>query len=197
MGSLRKAGRHTSGLEGLNAHPIGAWSAVVGLGQSRGFVPRVPLADLHKQAPEPPGLFRLRLGLSPLSQVWQTDGRLGPLAPASRVARRVTSRRVPLLHGRSPASPLLRTLPPPARLRPTSQWLPVLRPPVLHRVRHGTRRASPVASRVLVTVPSLSPRRSASPPQPDGVAACGLRPPDRGLGLRASPLSGPPLRALS
>src|SRR5712691_227226 len=40
----------------------------------------------------------------------------------------------------------------------------------LHRFRGGARRASPVARRVLVTVPSLSPRRSVSPHQPDATS---------------------------
>ena len=47
---------------------------------------------------------------------------------------------------------------------------------LLRRFRGGTRRVSPVAQRVLVTVLSLSPRRSVSPRQPDCDDPCCLRP---------------------
>ena len=40
---------------------------------------------------------------------------------------------------------------------------PVIRPTLLRRFRAGTRRASPVAQHVLVTVPSLPPRRGEQP----------------------------------
>ena len=74
---------------------------------------------------------------------------------------------------------------------------PVIRPTLLRRFRGGTRRASPVAApRVLVTVPSLPPRRR-------GVAASArLRRsllPSRGqdtLGLRGLAFSRLPLRSL-
>ena len=46
----------------------------------------------------------------------------------------------------------LRAPPPPSRLRPISRWKPVIRPTLLHRFLGGTRTASPVAQRILVTV---------------------------------------------
>ena len=85
-----------------------------------------------------------------------------------------THSRVPWLHRHYPASLLLQTQPPPSRLPPLSQWMPVIRRPFRHRFRDGTRRASPVARRVLVPVLSLSPRRSAAPRQSVCVVSCCL-----------------------
>ncbi len=80
-----------------------------------------------------------------------------------------------MLHGRYPASSLLRALPPPSRLRPTSRRKPVIRPTLLHRFLGGTRTASPVAQRILVTVLPLPPRRSESTLRSGLVDPCGLR----------------------
>jgi hypothetical protein len=83
--------------------------------------------------------------------------------------------RVPLLHRHYPASLLVRTHPPPSHLRPTSR-VPVIWPTLLRQFLGGTRRASPVARHVLVTVLSLSPRRSEMPLQPACGTSCRLRP---------------------
>ena len=48
---------------------------------------------------------------------------------------------------------------------------------VLRRFRRGTRRATPVARRVLAPVPSLSPRRSSPSPEPVCDGPCCLRTP--------------------
>ena len=61
--------------------------------------------------------------------------------------------------------------------------LPVIRPTLLRRFRAGTRRASPVAQHVLVTVPSLPPRRGGQPHRSDfGWSFC-LRPTVAGSAL--------------
>ena len=52
---------------------------------------------------------------------------------------------------------------------------PVIRPTQLRRFRGGTRRVSPVARRVLVTVPPLPPRRRAPSRRPACDGACCLR----------------------
>jgi len=70
-----------------------------------------------------PGSFSLRLDVDPPSQILQIYGRLYHHTPASRVDEEVTCSKVPLLHGGYPASSLLRTQPPPSRLRPTSRCL--------------------------------------------------------------------------
>ncbi len=83
--------------------------------------------------------------------------------------------RAPLLHRSYPASSLLRTRPPPSRLRSISRWMPVIRPTLLHRFLGGTRTASPVAQRILVTVLPLPPRRSESTHRSEFVDPCCLR----------------------
>jgi hypothetical protein len=83
--------------------------------------------------------------------------------------------RAPSLHGRYPASSLLRTRPPPSRLRSISRWMPVIRPTLLRRFLGGTRTASPVAQRILVTVLPLPPRRSESTHRSGFVDPCCLR----------------------
>src|SRR5882724_4973118 len=57
---------------------------------------------------------------------------------------------------------------------------PVIRPTLLRRFRAGTRRASPVAQHVLVTVLSLPPRRGEHPYRSVFGCSCGLRPPVEG-----------------
>src|SRR5713226_6815455 len=60
---------------------------------------------------------------------------------------------------------------------------PVIRPTLLRRFRAGTRRASPVALHVLVTVLSLPPRRGEHPYRSVFGCSCGLRPPVEGSAL--------------
>src|SRR6201993_1599306 len=55
---------------------------------------------------------------------------------------------------------------------------PVIRPTLLRRFLAGTRRASPVARHVLVTVLSLPPRQGEQPYQSDFGCSCCLRPTD-------------------
>jgi len=92
------------------------------------------------------------------------------------IAEKEMNSRAPLLHGSYPASSLLRTRPPPSRLRSISRWMPVIRPTLLHRFLDGTRTASPVAQRILATVLPLPPRRSESTRRSGFVDPCCLRP---------------------
>src|SRR5450631_24170 len=73
------------------------------------------------QTPELPGRLSLRLDVYSPPQVLQIDGRLCHLVLAFLMVGDFTNSRVPLLHGRYPASTLLRTHPPPSRLRSTSR----------------------------------------------------------------------------
>ncbi len=82
--------------------------------------PPLPADALMLQAARP---FSLLLDVYPPSQVLQLNGRLFHLTPASRFDVEITCSRAPLLHGRYPASSLLRAQPPPSRLRPTSRCL--------------------------------------------------------------------------
>src|SRR5262249_59334476 len=105
--------------------------------------------------------------------------------------------RAPPLRGHSPASSLLRAHPPPSRLRPTSRGVRLYGRACSAAFARGARRASPVARHVLVTVPSLPPRRSRSPHQPTRDDLCGLRLTTEGSASGADTLSGPPVRSLS
>ena len=152
---------------------------------------------MNEQSPEPPCLIRLRLQVYLPSQVLQTDGRFYHFAPASPCCQKIINSRAPLLTRRYPSSSLVRTPPPPSRLSAHFPLLKVIEPTLLRRFLCGTRRASPVARYVLVTVPSLPPRRS------DSVVSIRFRPAmlpspyGSGLGLRGLSLSGPPVRSLS
>src|SRR3982751_331867 len=63
---------------------------------------------------------------------------------------------------------------------------PVIRPTLLRRFLAGTRRASPVAQHVLVTVPSLPPRRGEQPYRSVFGCSCCLRPSEVGSALGAT-----------
>src|SRR5580692_8491777 len=73
------------------------------------------------QSPELPGRLSLRLDVYSPPQVLQIDGRLFHLVLAFLVVGDFTNSRAPSLHGRYPASPLLRTHPSPSRLRSISR----------------------------------------------------------------------------
>ena len=127
----------------------------------------------------------------------QTYRRLYHFVPASQCCRKIINSGVPLLPGRYPSSSLIQTPPPPSRLSAHFPLFTVIEPTLLQRFRFGTRRASPVAQYVLVTVLSLPPRRS--------VLVVSIRfrltmlpsPYGRGLDLRGFSLSGPPLCSLA
>src|SRR5690606_7245585 len=132
---------HTRRFDGLERHPVQTWSAVIVLSHPIGFAKGLHLANMDKEAPEAPSRFSLRLGVYPPSQVLQTDGRLYHLAPAFHIERGVAGSRVPWLHGRYPASSLLRTPPPPSCLQPTSRgvtgYTTYLAPPISRRDTEG------------------------------------------------------------
>src|SRR6201997_5328054 len=75
--------------------------------------------DVH--SPETPGRLSLRLDVYSPPQVLQIHGRLCHLVLAFLTAREATNSRAPLLHGHCSASLLLRTHPPPSRLRSISR----------------------------------------------------------------------------
>jgi len=67
--------------------------------------------------------FGLRLDVYPPSQVLQIDGCFYHFTSASHFVEGIMCSRAPSLHGRYPASSLLRTQPPPSRLRSISRYL--------------------------------------------------------------------------
>ncbi len=100
-----------------------------------------------------PRRFSLRLDVNSPSQILQFNGRLYHFVLASLCRRRNTVSRVPSLHRRYPASQLptdpSATLTPPLHFPVSS----VIGTVSLRGFRPGAWRASPVALRVLVTVP--------------------------------------------
>src|SRR6478736_7495948 len=74
------------------------------------------------KTPETPGRFSLRLAVYPPPQVLQINGRLCHLVLAFPYVGGVANGRAPSLHGHYSASSLVRTHPPPSRLRPTSRF---------------------------------------------------------------------------
>ena len=78
-------------------------------------------ASNRRLSADAPRQFGLRPDVDPSPQFLQIDGCLYHLTPASHFAEGVMNSRAPLLHGRYPVSTLLRTQPPPSRLRPTSR----------------------------------------------------------------------------
>ena len=143
---------------------------------------------MDKEAPEAPRLFSLRLGVYPPSQVLQTDGRLYHLAPASRVVGGITGSRVPWLHGSYPASPLLRTPPPPsassADFPAVAGYTTYLAPPISRRDEEGF---SSCVTRPCHRAVTIHPAGVTDSSQPD-YSAVMLPSPYRcnGLGLRGS-----------
>src|ERR1700741_5436428 len=73
------------------------------------------------QSPELPGRLSLRLDVYSPPQVLQIDARLSHPGLPCLVGGGFTNSRAPSLHGRYPASTLLRAHPSPSRLRSTSR----------------------------------------------------------------------------
>src|SRR5438128_3188645 len=109
------------------------------------------------QAPKPPVLVGLRLDVEPPPQVLQTDGRHYQDAPAFRVVGGIAEQQGPFAPRALPR--LIALTGPSATLSSSADFpgAPVIRPTLFRRFRGGTRRASPGAGRVLVTVLSLTP----------------------------------------
>src|SRR5438034_2177117 len=108
-------------LDGRERHPVNPRGSVVLFGHFVCFAQRLHLADVDVKTPETPGRFSLRLDVYPPPQVLQTNGRLCHLVLAFPYVGGVANGRVPSLHGHYSASSLVRTHPPPSRLRPTSR----------------------------------------------------------------------------
>src|ERR1700731_4809094 len=152
--------RQPFGFEGLKRNSVNSRSAVVLLGQPIGFAQRLQLADMHVQSPKPPGRFSLRLAVYPPPQFLQTDGCLYHLTPASPLGRRKHRQQGPFARRHCSASSLLRTLPSPSPLRPTSRFsrlygLPA--PPFSRREEEGFSSCSArPCHRAAATTPSKS-----------------------------------------
>jgi hypothetical protein len=104
----------------LSAKGYGAHRAGVALGGA-GTAALYSTPSSRRQALQAPKRFIHRHGIYPASQILQINGCHYHLTPASHVDDGNVCSRAPLLHGSYPASSLLRTQPPPSRLRPTSR----------------------------------------------------------------------------
>jgi len=133
---------------------------------------------MNIQPPKSPCFIRLRLKVYLPSQVLQTNGRFYHSVPTSQCCQKIINSGAPLLLGSYPRSTLIRTLPPPSRLSVHFPLFAVIEPTFLQKFRSGTRRASPVARYVLVTVLSLPPRQSTKPYQLVFGHVCCLHPTD-------------------
>src|ERR1700733_13327513 len=135
------------------------------------------------QSPELPGRLSLRLDVYSPPQVLQINGRLCHLVLAFPLCWSHCKWQDPL----APRTLLrfIATTDPAATLSSSTDFpvSPVIRPTLLRRFRAGTRRASPVAWHVLVTVLSLPPRRGEHPYRSVFGCSCGLRPPVEGSAL--------------
>ena len=174
---LRQPPLDAAHLDRRERHPVDTRSAVVLLGDLVGGPKRLQLGHVDVQAPEPLGLLSLRRDVQPPPQVLQTDGRHCQAAPAFHVVGGVAEQQGPFAPRALPR--LIATPGPSATLSPATHFPGglVIGQRLLRRFRSGTRRASPVARRVLAPVPSLSPRRSDPPRQPACGGPCCLRPP--------------------
>src|SRR5262249_32472026 len=188
---------HPGGLDRPERDAVDARRPVVALSEVVGGAQRLQLAHVNVQAPKPPVLVSLRLDVEPPPQVLQTNGRHYQATPAFRVVGGVAKQQGPVAPRALPR--LLARAGPSATLSSSADFpgTPVIRPPLPRRFRGGTRRVSPLARRVLVTVPSLAPRRR-------GAAASArlrrsLLPSRRkhALSLRGLALSRLPLRSLT
>jgi hypothetical protein len=158
---------------------------------------RLHLADVNVQPPETPRRFSLRLDVYPPPQVLQTTGRLCHVVLAFHVVRGVTTQQGPIAPSALPD--FITTAGPSATLSPSAHFpgSPVIGPTWLRRFRAGARRVSPVAWLVLVTVLSLSPRRSVSVASVRFRLYMLLSPVKRGLSLRSYNFSRPHTRSLA
>src|SRR5271167_2675118 len=161
--------------------------------------------DVH--SPETPGRLSLRLDVYSPPQVLQINGRLCHLVLAFLMVGDATSSRAPLLHGHYSASPLLRTRPPPSRLRSTSRLRRLYDLPCSDDFSSGRGGLLQLLGMSLSPCCRFHPAEVKEPHRSDFGSPCCLRPPvgarpsgllpsGWGLGLRGYSLSRPLLRSL-
>ncbi len=142
------------------------------------------------RSPEPPGRLSLRLDVYSPPQVLQIHGRLCHLVLAFLMAGDATSSRAPLLHGHYSASPLLRTRPPPSRLRSTSRLRRLYDLPCSGDFAPGRGRLLQLLGMFLPPCCRFHPAEVKEPLQSDFGSPCCLRPPDVGSAFGATHFRG-------
>src|SRR6201987_2920199 len=133
------------------------------------------------QSPELPGRLSLRLDVYSPPQVLQIDGRLCHLVLAFLVVGDVTNSRAPSLHGRYPASTLLRTHPSPSRLRSTSRLSRLYDLPCSDDFSSGRGGLLQLLGMALSPGRRFHPAEVLEPHRSDFGSPCCLRPPVVGL----------------
>jgi hypothetical protein len=120
---------------------------------------------------------------------------MAPLPPM--LSKESRTSRAPSLHGRYPASPLLRTHPPPSRLRPTSRGHRLYGLPCSVDFSPGRGGLLQLLGMSLSPCHRYHPAGVRTSSQPEFRRAMLPSPYGCGLGLRGLSLSGPPVRLLS
>src|SRR5271163_2221597 len=123
-------------------------------------------------------------------QVLQIDGRLCHLVLAFLVVGDVTNSRAPLLHGRYPASTLLRTLPSPSRLRSTSRLSRLYDLPCSDDFSSGRGGFLQLLGMSLSPCCRFHPAEVLEPHRSDFGSPCCLRPPVGGSAFGATHFRG-------
>ena len=134
--------------------------------------------------------FSLRLDVYSPPQVLQIDGRLCHLVLAFLVVGDVTNSRAPSLHGRYPASTLLRTHPPPSRLRSTSRLSRLYDRPCSGDFAPGRGGLLQLLGMSLPPCCRFHPAEVKEPHRSDFGSPCCLRPPVGGSAFGATHFRG-------
>src|SRR5208283_2155168 len=151
---------------------------------------RFQLADMDVQSPELPGRLSLRLDVYSPPQVLQIDGRLCHLVLAFLVVGDFTNSRAPSLHGRYPASTLLRTHPSPSRLRSTSRLSRLYDRPCSDDFSSGRGGLLQLLGMSLSPCCRFHPAEVLEPHRSDFGSPCCLRPPVGGSAFGATHFRG-------
>ena len=150
----------------------------------------VPGSHMDVQSPELPGRLSLRLDVYSPPQVLQIDGRLCHLVLAFLVVGDVTNSRAPSLHGRYPASTLLRTHPSPSRLRSTSRLSRLYDRPCSDDFSSGRGGLLQLLGMSLSPCCRFHPAEVLEPHRSDFGSPCCLRPPVGGSAFGATHFRG-------
>src|ERR1700741_3975244 len=129
------------------------------------------------QSPELPGRLSLRLDVYSPPQVLQIDARLSHPGLPCLVGGGFTNSRAPSLHGRYPASSLLRTHPSPSRLRSISRLSRLYDLPCSNDFSSGRGGLLQLLSMSLPPCCRFHPAEVSEPLRSDFGSPCCLRPP--------------------
>src|SRR5215813_13237851 len=142
------------------------------------------------QTPETPGRVSLRLDVYSPSQVLQANGRLCHLVLAFLIVGETTNSRAPSLLGHYSDSSLLRTHPPPSRLRSTSRLSRLYDLPCSDDFSPGRGGLLQLLGMSLPPCCRFHPAEVREPLRSDFGSPCCLHPPDAGSAFGATHFRG-------